>query len=91
MKKLTIIIAAIALVCFSVPAMAVDWNFYGSARMATFWVDDDPGDPAPGETNPDLETSDLQWDLQGNARIGATVKTSDQIGGDAGVGEHLFL
>ena len=40
MKKLMILIAAIALVCFSVPAMAVDWNFYGNARMQTFWTSD---------------------------------------------------
>ena len=37
MKKFTILMAAIVLVCFSVPAMAVDWNFYGNARMATFY------------------------------------------------------
>ena len=40
MKKFTILMAAIALVCFSVPAMAVDWNFYGNARMQTFWTSD---------------------------------------------------
>ena len=44
MKKLTILIAAVALVCFSVPAMAVDWNFYGSARIATFYTSTDGGD-----------------------------------------------
>ena len=44
MKKFTILIAAIALVCFAVPAMAVDWNFYGNARMATFYASDDYGD-----------------------------------------------
>jgi len=41
MKKFTILIAAIALVCFSVPAMAADWNFYGSARMQTTYFSDD--------------------------------------------------
>ena len=44
MKKFTILLAAIALGCFSVPALAVDWNFYGSARMATFYTDTDFGD-----------------------------------------------
>jgi hypothetical protein len=72
MKKLTILIAAIALVCFSVPAMAVDWNFYGSARMATYYVSDDLGDAKTDAGNDGL--SDLQWDLQGNSRIGANVK-----------------
>jgi len=44
MKKLTILFAAIMLVCFAVPAMAIDWNFYGNARMATFWESRDFGD-----------------------------------------------
>jgi hypothetical protein len=43
--------------------------------MATFYVDVDP----------DVEgvdsDSDLQWDQQGNSRIGATVKFNDEIGG----------
>jgi len=79
MKKLTILIAAIALVCFSVPAMAVDWNFYGSARMATFYVSDDYGDG----TNPagtDDKDSELNWNLQGNSRVGANVKAENVKG-----------
>ena len=59
MKKFTILMAAIALVCFSVPAMAVDWNFYGNARMSTFWTSIDEKDVGPKAT-------DLDWDLQGN-------------------------
>jgi hypothetical protein len=75
MKKLFIIFA---ILCLAAPAMAADWNFYGSARMATFYVDDDPGD----NNNPnDFETSSLQWAQQSNSRIGATVKFNDQIGG----------
>jgi hypothetical protein len=75
MKKLAILIAAIALVCFSVPAMAVDWNFYGSARMATFYVSDDLGD---GETlGGDDKDDEIQWDLQGNSRLGANVKAEN--------------
>jgi hypothetical protein len=71
MKKLTILFAAIALVCFSVPAMAVDWNFYGSARMATYYVSDDLGKVAKGAED---GVQDTQWDFQGNSRIGANVK-----------------
>jgi hypothetical protein len=78
MKKLTILIAAIALVCFSVPAMAVDWNFYGSARVATFYVSDDLGDGSTNAGNDDQ--SDLQWDLQGNSRVGANVKAENLKG-----------
>ncbi len=43
MKKLTILLALVALVCFSAPAMAVDWNFYGNARMATYYESTDLG------------------------------------------------
>jgi hypothetical protein len=46
----------------------VDWNFYGNARMATYYVSQ--------ELN-NNETTDLQWDLQSNSRIGATVKAEN--------------
>jgi hypothetical protein len=76
MKKLTILFAAIMLVCFSVPAMAVDWNFYGNARMATFYTSTDFGDGLnPAGTSDD--DTDLQWDFQGNSRIGANVKAEN--------------
>ncbi len=68
MKKFTILIAALALVCFAVPAMAVDWNFYGNARMATFYTSQDKAD---------TKVTDLQWDLQGNSRIGANIKAEN--------------
>jgi hypothetical protein len=84
MKKLTILIAAVALVCFSVPAMAVDWNFYGNARMATYYVSDDFGNDTPSDaaliTNGDDKDSRLQWDFQGNSRIGANVKAENLKG-----------
>ncbi|MBW2607133.1 MAG: porin [Deltaproteobacteria bacterium] len=77
MKKLFILFIAVAMVAaFTVPAMAdAEWNFYGSARMATFSVDDDPDTPGV-----DSDT-DTQWAQQGNSRIGATVKFNDEIGG----------
>lgn len=75
MKKFTILIAAVALVCFSVPAMAVDWNFYGSARMATFYTSDDLGDSTTA--GGDDGDSGIQWDLQGNSRFGANVKAEN--------------
>jgi len=84
MKKLTILIAAIALVCFSVPAMAVDWNFYGNARMATYYVSDDYGNDTPasysGISNGEDKDSELQWDFQGNSRIGANIKAENLKG-----------
>jgi hypothetical protein len=58
--------------------MAVDWNFYGSARMATFYTSLDEDDVGPKST-------DLRWDLQGNSRIGANVK-ADHIKGQIELG-----
>jgi len=73
MKKLFIIFAVL---CLAAPAMAADWNFYGSARFATFWQDYDYD-----FTGPYNDDADLQWAQQGNSRIGANVKFNDQIGG----------
>jgi hypothetical protein len=78
MKKLTILMALAAVVCFSVPAMAVDWNFYGSARMSTFYTSTDPDDTGD-------ESTDLRWDFQGNSRLGANVK-ADHIKGQIELG-----
>ena len=72
MKKLFIIFA---ILCLAAPAMAADWNFYGSARFGTWSVDVDPD---VAGTDSDTDTT---WAQQGNSRIGATVKLNDQIGG----------
>jgi hypothetical protein len=48
--------------------MAVDWNFYGNARMATYYTSEDKADS---------KTTDLQWDLQSNSRVGATIKAEN--------------
>ena len=82
MKKLFIIFA---ILCLAAPAMAADWNFYGSARMSTFYTDVDTD--VSGVDN----TSRTNWALQGNSRIGATVKVNDQIGGgfEYGSGPNL--
>jgi len=80
MKRFTVICAAIIMLfAFAGSAMALEWGFYGSARMSTFWNDKDEESPAYG----DLLAGDddgTTWDLQSNARIGADVK-SDTIGG----------
>ena len=77
MKKLILAIAVVALIAS--PALAVDWNFYGSARMATFYDSRDYGDGRnPSDTGSD--DADLQWDLQGNSRVGATVKAENLKG-----------
>ena len=69
MKKLFVLFI---IVLFAAPAMAVDWNFYGSARMETYWSDRDLGDGTT--TAGDDDDADLIWALQNNSRIGANVK-----------------
>ena len=68
MKKIIGIIAALAMITGT--AYAADWNFYGSARVATFVTDIDSTD------NTSFDES-----LQGNSRIGAKVKVSDSLTG----------
>ena len=76
MKKLIVILAAIAMVgAFTATTMAAEWNFYGSARFATFYTTYDDGNGATPDQN------NVQWAQQGNSRIGATVKFNDEIGG----------
>ncbi len=87
MKKLLVGLFAVAMViAFTAPAMAAEWNFYGSARMSTF------------VENTDLAGGDDQttttWDLQGNSRIGAKVAANDNgISGrfEYGSGPNLRL
>lgn len=75
MKKLMVLVAALALVAGSVmTAAAADWNFFGSARVSTFVSDI--------ETIDGKEVSDdYEQTLQTNARIGADVKVSDELTG----------
>ncbi|MFH2061081.1 MAG: hypothetical protein ABIJ59_19630 [Pseudomonadota bacterium] len=74
MKKLMALIAALVMV--SGLAYADDqWDFYGSARVSTFWNTIDANTAGVADVD--------QFDqaLQGNSRIGATVKVSDEVGG----------
>jgi hypothetical protein len=75
MKKLLIVVAALSLaVTFAMTAAAAEWNFYGSARVETFWTDTDN----VGTTR---DTQILRHDLQPGARVGANVKASDELTG----------
>ena len=78
MKKLLIVLAVLLL---AAPTMAAEWNFYGSARFATWSIDKDMDQPGV-----DSDTDTL-WDQQGNSRIGATVKFNDEIGGGFEAGD----
>jgi len=73
MKKLFIIFAVL---CLAAPAMAADWEFYGSARMWTGMKDVDK------EANGGVfDDTDLEWQDLGNSRFGGRVQISDQISG----------
>jgi len=82
MKKLTVIALAVALAAFfAVTASANEWNLYGSARMATFYTSQDlsDGNAVAGATVGTDQfgrdsVENLNWELQGNSRVGATVK-----------------
>ena len=77
MKKLFVLFAAVALVvAFTAPAFAAEWSFYGSSRITTFWTD--VSDEVGPNGDDDL---DLNHSLQGNSRIGANVKVSDNLVG----------
>jgi len=93
MKKLFLFFVAAALIAaFSVPAVAGDaeWNFYGSARMATFRIDQSK--ELAGVHTPADDDQDTQWTQQGNSRIGARVSNGD-VGGrfEYGTGINLRL
>ena len=73
MKKLMVMVAAIAMLTGS--AYAADWDFYGSARIGTFYTS--------GETigSSAADVNNYNQYLQTNARIGANVKVSDELTG----------
>ena len=74
MKKL---IAVFSILLFAAPAMAADWSFYGSARIATWYTDRDYGDDKVTGQDDDQAT---QWYFQGNSRLGARAK-ADKVTG----------
>jgi hypothetical protein len=93
MRKLFVVLAALAFVAaFTAPAFAAEWSFYGHTRLTTFWADEDFGDFNPfGKTDDWDDDFDLNHDLQGNTRIGANVKVTDNLVGrfEFGVGSDI--
>lgn len=72
MKKVVVVLAALVLMAGS--AYAAEWNFYGSARISTFWSDSETISGADGDTQ-------YSEGLHSNSRIGAKVKVSDELTG----------
>jgi len=73
MKKFVVAVAALAMLTGS--AYAADWDFYGSARVETFYNDVETINSATADEK------NISESLQGNARIGANVKVSDELAG----------
>jgi len=76
MKKLIALIAALVLVAGY--ANAAEWNFYGSARVNTLFTDSET--VAVGGIGT-VDVTQFAMALQGNSRIGANVKVSDELSG----------
>lgn len=74
MKKLMVI--AVVLVFITGSAYAAEWDFYGSARVSTFYSQIDVSPFAGG-----ADTENYEQALYGNSRIGAKVKVSDELTG----------
>jgi hypothetical protein len=70
MKKKVSMIAALMIMLYGGIAFAADWNFYGSARVETFFTDSDLED-----------STTFSESLQGNSRIGAKVNVNDELTG----------
>lgn len=79
MKKLLVVLLVLV---FAAPAMAAEWNFYGSARAGLWYTQLDEDASGVADSTPEAESdTDLNYFIQTNSRIGAKVKTSDIIGG----------
>ncbi len=89
MKKLIALVAALVLVAGY--ANAAEWNFYGSARVSTFWTTVETPTLPPAAAIADNDR--FAEGIQGNSRIGANVKVSDELTGrfEYGTGVNLRL
>lgn len=75
----------IFLTAMAAPAIASEWDFYGSARMAIFWNHNDAGDVRDIGAGPQDDDDDLIWDFQSNSVLGAKIK-ADKIKGQVELG-----
>lgn len=70
-------VIAVLLAFMTGSAYSAEWNFFGSARISTFYSNIDVSPFAGG-----ADTSNYEQSLNGNARIGANVKVSDELTGE---------
>lgn len=69
MKKLSVILLTLVLAAAWTSAALADFTTYGSVRLATFYIDADEAD-----------TQNLEFDLQGNSRLGTKFAKGDVKG-----------
>jgi len=82
MRRWRLLFILVALTLPTLPAAAVDWHFYGSARMATWYQSGDAPAllNANDNGNLDVRDSELAWDLSLESVIGAKVKHQNLSG-----------
>lgn len=84
MKKLMVMVVLLVFMAGTAYA-AAEWDFYGSARVSTFYTDfeQDPFSATSAALGLTVgsDTKNYEEHLQGNARIGANVKVSDTLTG----------
>jgi len=95
MKKLLVFLLVLGM---AAPAMAAEWNFYGSARMDLGSYSRDKEFVGTGGSNWAAgdgfnDDTDTNWAVQSNSRIGANVKASDEVSGrfEYGTGVNVRL
>ena len=83
MKKISLVFAVV--LCLYGSALAAEWNFYGSARVSTFYTKFDYDPFASGAAALGLglgaNTTKYEESLYGNSRVGAKVQVSDTLKG----------
>lgn len=86
MKKIVMMFAVLTISTFLMqPVGAEEWNFYGSARVSTYFTNVD---------NPTSEdTNNYSQELNPDSRIGANIKVNDELSGrfEYGAGVNVRL
>ena len=84
MKKL-FVIAVLLIFWAGFDHATAKWEFYGSARVSTFYTNWNTDMLRPTDKNPfagtGSNTDSYEQDLNGNARIGANVTVNDSLTG----------
>ena len=85
MKRLTLVLVAMAAIVAIAPPALAEYSIYGSVRVKTFYVDNDKLIPADTTKTPTIpahkaDDQDFTLELQPNTRFGAKVKADNLSG-----------